>query len=123
MKDLIKKVLREQTNEKQRRGIETMINQILNTIKTDIEENDNPDGYNEDVTNWIDSIVKIDVIDLGENERGLVATINTYTESLIPYYDYDVVYSEIEWLFQKFTMIRLTIKENEIINNKKDYNW
>ena len=79
MRDIIRKILEEQTSEKQRRKVEKTINEILNTIKTDIEENDNPNEYNEDITDWIDSIVKIDVIDLGENERGLVAT----TKSLV----------------------------------------
>lgn len=122
MKDLIRKVLREQTNEKHRRGIEKMINQFLNTIKTDIEENDNPNEYNEDVTNWIDSIVKIDVIDLDSNEKGIVATVNTNTKGVLSYYDFEPIYSEIEFLFKRLTSERLRIKENEIIKNKIDRN-
>ena len=123
MRDIIRKVLKEQTSEKQRRKVEKTINEILNTIKTDIEENDNPNDYNEDVTNWIDSIVKIDVIDLGENERGLVATVNTYSEGLMSHYDFEPIYSEIEFYFKQITSIRLRIKENELIQNKKDRNW
>lgn len=123
MRDIIRKVLKEQTSEKQRRKVEKTINEILNTIKTDIEENDNPNDYNEDVTNWIDSIVKIDVIDLVDNERGLVAAINTNTEGVLSYYDFEPIYSEIEFYFKQITSIRLRIKENELIQNKKDRNW
>lgn len=123
MRDIIRKILKEQTSEKQRRKVEKTINEILNTIKTDIEENDNPNDYNEDITDWIDSIVKIDVIDLGENERGLVATVNTYSEGLMSHYDFEPIYSEIEFYFKQITSIRLRIKENELIQNKKDRNW
>jgi uncharacterized protein YpuA (DUF1002 family) len=123
MRDIIRKILKEQTSEKQRRKVEKTINEILNTIKTDIEENDNPNDYNEDITDWIDSIVKIDVIDLGENERGLVATVNTYSEGLMSHYDFEPIYSEIEFYFKQITSIRLRIKENELIHNKTDHNW
>ena len=123
MRDIIRKVLKEQTSEKQRRKIEKTINEILNTMKTDIEEKDNPNDYNEDVTDWIDSIVKIDVIDLGENERGLVATVNTYSEGLMSHYDFEPIYSEIEFYFKQITSIRLRIKENEIIHTKIGPEW
>jgi len=123
MRDIIRKILEEQTSEKQRRKVEKTINEILNTIKTDIEENDNPNEYNEDITDWIDSIVKIDVIDLGENERGLVATVNTYSEGLMSHYNFEPIYSEIEFYFKQITSIRLRIKEIELIRNKTDRNW
>ena len=123
MRDIIRKILKEQTSEKQRRKVEKTINEILNTIKTDIEENDNPNGYNGDITNWIDSIVKIDVIDLDDNERCLVATVNTYSEGLMSHYDFEPIYSEIEFYFKQITSIRLRIKENELIHNKTDRNW
>lgn len=144
MKDLIRKILRE-NNELEslkelingenyelalitseglglkEKVVELIINKILNDIKTDIEEN--IEYYSEDLVPALDFIVKIDVIDLDSNEKGLVATVNTNTEGVLSYYDFDPIYSEIEYLFKKLTSERLRIKENEIIKNKIDRNW
>jgi thymidylate synthase len=122
MRDIIRKILREE-NQKQVRTFAKTINSILEQMRTEINDEDNPEGYGSEIIDHIDDIVKIEVTDVKTTEDRFIIHINTYTEGVTSYYGFEPIYSEIEWILKRQTRLKVRLKEDEIIHDKTGRNW
>ena len=129
MKNLIRKILKENSN-KNKEKIMSLLEKLFNNeikkvqdICQSVEDYENiPDDISFDTCKDIDAIVQVRVTDVEEKNGVLMIQIDTDIDSLYPYLDVVDILYDIKKRVSKIYGQHITLIEGEV-NNVDDREW
>lgn len=123
MKKMIKKILNESINNSTINLFQRLINDSLKEMKSLCDDLDNRDDIDPDACNDVESLDKIEVINIEDINNVIVINVNVYIETMFASLDVDDIIYNIKYFVEDKIGNKVTIIIDDVINIKQNRNW
>ena len=120
---MIKKILNESINNSTINLFQRLINDSLKEMKSLCDDLDNRDDIDPDACNDVESLDKIEVINIEDINNVIVINVNVYIETMFASLDVDDIIYNIKYFVEDKIGNKVTIIIDDVINIKQNRNW